>query len=299
MRAILFLVFIGFTIKVFSQTTTNKTITNSQPDKSQGGVTLPDGTFIPNAPKKVSDKNNNQVAAVGPGSTGVVQDGSSKVSYDSMKGLYERQKALIPHLPQEERPNYHHSMGLLEAYFKAYDEGNVETARQLFDKLNEEAGDLIKNKPIVAFRYNELFKTVLSSNVKFGIYKDSNDLYLQVGQDAFCTVSTLSTDNIVGILQAFDKAIWWPEQCYNEKMEVNKPLGSFGGVTIEFDSQEEGRFCRFLINIKGETSSDRLISEQTVWMSVLNFSCLVDKMRNAPELYKKRIKAHENAIKLK
>ena len=53
MRAILFLVFIGFTINVFGQTTTNKTITNSQPDKSQGGVTFPNGTFIPNVAKKV------------------------------------------------------------------------------------------------------------------------------------------------------------------------------------------------------------------------------------------------------
>ena len=34
-------------------------------------------------------------------------------------------------------------------------------------------------------------------------------------------------------------------------------------------------------------------------MSVLDVSCLIDKIRNAPELYKKRIKAHENALKLK
>jgi hypothetical protein len=46
-------------------------------------------------------------------------------------------------------------------------------------------------------------------------------------------------------------------------------------------------------------SRDRLISELTVWMSVLNFSCLIDKMRNAPEMYQKHKKAQENAGKLK
>ena len=299
MRASSFLFLLIFAVKVFGQSTTNTNQTNSQTDKSPGGVTLPDGTFIPNTPKKVSNQNNNQVAAVGSGSTGALQDGTSKVTYDSLKRLYERQKTVSEYVPDAEKLIYNDSMNLLDAYFKAFEEGNVEATRQLFERSNDKTKDLLKNKSIVAFRYNEIFKKMISSDVRFGIYKDSDEFYLAVGEDAFKTVSTLSVENILGILQAYEKAMKWLEQCYNEKMNVTKPLGNFGGVSIEFDSKDDGKFCRFVIHIKGQMTSDRLISEQTVWMTILNFSCLVDKMQNAPEMYQKHKKAKENAGKLK
>jgi hypothetical protein len=296
MKAFLVTLMLCFSFDVFANDTNSTRKPSNEDQKGSGGVTLPDGTFIPNSPKKKVDQSPTQ-SPLNLG--GVIQDGSSKVTYDYLKGLYERQKTLIAYLPDQERLIYHDSINLLDAYFKAYEEGNTDAARQLFERFNEKTKDLLKNKPIVAFKYNEIFKKVISSDVRFDIYKDSDDFYLAIGEDAFRTVSTLSVDNIIGIVQAYDKAMKWSDQCFNEKMEVNKPLGSFGSVTIEFDSKEEGRFSRFIVHVKGEMSRDRLISEQTVWMSVLNFSCLIDKMRNAPEMYQKHKKEQENAGKLK
>jgi hypothetical protein len=296
MKPFLFTLMLSLSFDVLAIDTNSTNEPAKKDQKGSGGVTLPDGTFIPNSPKKNADQSTTKTTlSLG----GVIQDGSSKDTYDYLKGLYERQKTLIAYLPDQERLIYHDSINLLDAYFKAYEEGNSEAARQLFERFNEVTKDLIKNKPIVAFKYNEIFKKVISSDVRFDIYKDSDNFYLAIGEDAFRTVSTLSVDNIIGIVQAFDKAMKWSDQCFNEKLEVNKPLGTFGNVTIEFDSKEEGRFSKFIVNVKGEMSRDRLISEQTVWMSVLNFSCLIDKMCNAPEMYQKHKKAQENAGKLK
>jgi len=264
--------------------------------KPQGGVTLPDGTFIPNTPKKVSVQQESNVEQKENRS---IKDGASQSVYNDLKKIYERQKIVIKFIPSDDNNFYSDSINLLELYLKAYEEGNMESARIFFNRFDEKINDTLKNKPVIAYKYNELIKKFLETEVTFGIYKNSDDFYLAIGDGAFKTVATLSVNNIMSIIQAYEKSMKWSVQCFDEKMEVTKPLGSFGGVSIEFDSKAEGGFVRYIFHIKGQMDSDRLLSEQTVWMTGLNFSCLINRMRNAPEMYEKHKKAQSNAEKLK
>ncbi len=294
MKVLLVVLTFCFSIRVDATDTNSTNNSVSDDQKRAGGVTLPDGTFIPNSPKKKEDPSNSQLA-----SENVIQDRSSKVTYDYLRGVYERQKTLLPYLPQSERIYYRDTMNLLDAYFKAFEEGNEEKIRLCNLKVKERANDLLMNKPVVALSYNEILKKVVSSDVRFAMYSNSDQFYLAVGEDPFRTLATLSAENIVGIVEAFNKSMKWAEQCYNDKMEVNKPMGSFGGLKIEFESEEGGRFSKYNINIKGDMGNDRLISEQNVWMTLTDFACLIDKIRNAPQMYEERIKRKQNADKLK
>lgn len=226
-------------------------------------------------------------------------DGSTKECYEAIQKQRARTEVAIGYIPKSDRDAYLEFLNLTEIYLKSYESGNLDNAKLLYEKVESFLKKTYTEKPVVAYRYNDILKTLLTTPVRFNIYKDSNNFYLAVGEGSFKTVATLSAENLLGLIQAYDKWLRWSQQCEKEKMEVSKPLGSFGGVILEFESLEEGKFNRVLMDVEGESGPDRLLSRQSVWMSNLNFRCLYERIREAPTIYQKNIKSRDDADRLK
>ncbi len=185
-----------------------------------------------------------------------------------------------------------------ETFVKEYESRETDR-KSAYTKYTNALTAVYDSKPVVGYNYNEILKTEIATPIEFNLYKNSDLFYIKVGDGNFCTVATVSPRQLLDLVIISDKIDAWIAQCIADKMDVTKEVGGFGGVNLELVSSDLGDNIYFLLTVKGEVGSDRILEKQTVRVSLLNWRCLYMKFSKVKEIYDKREQLKANAEKLK
>ena len=188
---------------------------------------------------------------------------------------------------------------LTECFITSYESNVPQERGKLALEYLIQKNDLLKNCPCYAEKYNEFVKKLLPTPIKFNVYSDSNDFYIQVGDGAFCTIATVELSDILNLLNNSRKINDWFDQCLTEGLDTNKEIGSYGNIGLELVSRKKGTLIWISLKANGETTKDRLIEEQSVMLTKLNWDILTAKLTQVNEIFNERENRKNNAEKLR
>lgn len=187
---------------------------------------------------------------------------------------------------------------LYKEWIKVYQK-NPKDARRAYKKCFADIQNLLKEKDIIAYKYNEFLKREVEVPVQFNLFTNSNDFYFKIGDGDFSTIASVSLKQLLELQKAITKIQGWKQQCREQKLNARKDVGRFGGINLEFVSKDKGKNIYVWMTAKGAWAKDRMITEQTVRLTPLNISAIYFHIGRASELYKAREEEKRNAEKLK
>lgn len=186
-----------------------------------------------------------------------------------------------------------------EKFVREYESGDEQAKLAAYAVHMQTWTRVLENKPVYGYKYNEILKRRTTVPITFNIYKDSDSFYIQVGDGALCTVASVSVEALQQLAEQLMKINEWSQKCIQEKIDVEKDAGSFGGVSLEFVSKNNAENIFVLLTARGAFAEDRLVEKQTVIVNMLNLNALMRRIAKAKELYDQREKVRRNADKLK
>ncbi len=218
-----------------------------------------------------------------------------EILIDNLKKIYANQITLLKKIYLTPRSNSDMKTAIL--LIKIYEQLLSISPENYFDKkyngLILQSQNIMKQKDIIAYKYNEILKEDIEVAVEFNISYNSDDFYFKIGDGAFSTVVFLNKSQLLELKQSIIKIQEWKSKCRKDKMNVRKKVGDFGKMSIEFVSDYNGEFIYILLTAKGA------ILKQTVGINTLNISAIYWHIMNAPKLYSEKEKLINNANKLK
>ena len=118
----------------------------------------------------------------------------SHKAYEKAKAYADRTKRNINSYVGPDVDTVKLIMAVGDEFIREYESGD-ETARVTASKAYMERLKLVYgNKPVYGYKYNSLLKKEIAVPIVFGIYRNSDDFYIEVGDGAFCTVASLPID---------------------------------------------------------------------------------------------------------
>jgi len=177
--------------------------------------------------------------------------------------------------------------------------GDTARATQELARFQTLLHQTLQNKKVIGLKFNEFMDRELEEEVRFGLYRDADRFYVELGTGSFRVLGDLSVEQLLDLLEAGLKARAWVSQCEEEKLETSKAIGKWGGVEMEFQATEGGAHSWVWLDVRGKVDTDRLLSHVRVRLSPLNFQCLLQRMVNARDLIEQRQREAANAAKLK
>jgi hypothetical protein len=183
-------------------------------------------------------------------------------------------------------------------WIKSYDR-NPSDLVPAYKKLQQQGQQIFQRKQIVAYKYNEFLGAEIEVPVVFNLFKDSDSFYFKVGDGDFSTIAPVSISELLSLMDAIQKVQEWKQTCRRERLSTRKEVGRFGGISLEFVSQEEGENIYVWMTAKGPWAKDRMIEEQKVRLTPLNISAIYFHIGRSKELYDARDERRKNAERLK
>lgn len=183
-------------------------------------------------------------------------------------------------------------------WIRSYDK-NPDKPVPAYKKLHQQGQKIFQSKQIVAYKYNEFLGAETEVPVEFNLFTDSDSFYFKVGDGDFSTVAPVSISDLLSLMDAIQKVQKWKQTCRRERMDTRKDVGRFGGISLEFISQDEGENIYVWMTAKGPWAKDRMIEEQRVRLTPLNISAVYFHIGRAKELYDAREEQRINAKRLK
>jgi hypothetical protein len=178
--------------------------------------------------------------------------------------------------------------------FKPEDIKNIIGEYDLFKE------NLYSNKKINGYAYNEFVKKQIPKRIRFDMYSNTNEFYLQVGDGDFSTVVTMNTSDIVALYNTSDKVNNWARQCFSEKMDTRKPVAmENANISLTFVSKNNGGNSYIELAVMGKYSKNSMITEQRVMLDLMNYNSLIYRIRNINKILSKRQSELDNADRLR
>lgn len=225
----------------------------------------------------------------------------AEVDFKEIKTQIENQIVRLSNDTYQSKSDRQTADELLRLYrdwLKSY-ENSESDPMATYKEYRKQVAEIFRRKQIVAYEYNEFLKMETEVPILFNLFKDANRYYFKVGDGDLSTIAEIPPSEMIGLMRAIDKVKDWGDTCKKEQMDTRKDIGSFGGFSMEFVSQQKGENISVWLTAKGEWGQDRMIEEQTVRLNLLNMRAMFYQMGQAGELLEARTQQRENASKLK
>jgi len=172
-------------------------------------------------------------------------------------------------------------------------------ALEAYNECCERVRDILVNKPIVGLRYNEFVGREVEVPIYFGLFKEGDRFYFRIGDGDFSTVTPMTVRELYDFHMALEKVGKWKQQCRRTRMNARKPVGRFGGMSLEFISKEEGDNIYVWLTAVGPWGRDRMVEEQTVRLTPLNITAMYYDIGRCQELVDSWEEEQRNAQRLR
>lgn len=186
-----------------------------------------------------------------------------------------------------------------EEFVRQYENGDEKTRLAAIATARQRVEKIMENKTVYGYKYNEFLKEETAIPIFFDLFKDMSRFYIKIGDGDICTVVPIDGEDMLGLYKQLIKIINWAQQCKDQKLDVNKDAGSFGGLKLTFVSEDKAESIYVWLRASGPFAEDRILEMQTVRMNMLNVNALRIRMEKAKEIYDQTKKSKENADKLK
>ena len=185
-----------------------------------------------------------------------------------------------------------------EHFVKVY-EADPNNAQEATKAYYDRQIAIVREKPVIGYSYNEILKKNVEVPVEFNIFEKTDDVYLKVGDGQFSTAAIMNPAEMLRFVESFSRVDEWITQCMNEKMNAQKQVGNFGGVSLEFFSADNADNIYFLLTVRGPFTTESMIEEQNVVLTDLNWRSLYGKMTKFSSMLDARGERKRNADKLR
>jgi len=190
-------------------------------------------------------------------------------------------------------------LGLTKSFINDFNSTPENERLKLVNTYLANRDSILLQKSITAFKKNEIMNKMLPVNMKYAIYNNADIFYIQTGDDPFCTMSDLRLDDILKLINADKKIDEWMQQCLKEKLDVNKPIGRFGQVTLNLISTDNSNTIAIRAEVIGDYGKDRMIKEQAVGLNYINWICLKARIWKTNDIVNAREKKKRDADRLR
>lgn len=222
-----------------------------------------------------------------------------KANYEQLKKNLPRLKQNIIYSIDEDIAFYKKYHQLREKFIEDYESGDAQGKVDAYNSYEAKSILMLERKQVLGYKYNELLKEEVTTPIDFNLFSNSDSFYITVGEGGFSTLAILAPRDALNLIRQIDKIFTWQATCSDEKMDVTKDAGSFGGVSLRFVSQSNGNHVFVWFTAKGTMTSDHLIDKQVVKLNTINLFALKLKLQKLPDLVDKRNQNRKNAEKLK
>ena len=142
--------------------------------------------------------------------------------------------------------------------------------------------------PVIGAKYNEVLKEYIKTPVRYNIFENEDQFYLSVGDGNWCTVSGIESNDLPAIIEWLDKSRKWATECFREKIIAKKESPNWGGISLTFNAEDDGKTAYLILDINGPYSSQSLLAHQRVILTILDASRLMNKMVHSEDILKAR-----------
>jgi hypothetical protein len=227
------------------------------------------------------------------------QKAGSRATYDEIKAGADRMERELSWTKGPDIEVIKTLIPSMRGYVKAYESGNKAWAESAYAVLCDAWDKRVGEKPVYGYEYNESLRDEVVKPVDFGMSADGDGFYVLVGEGDFSTLARISREEVADMIKAMGQGLEWIGQSEKQKLNTTRALGRWGGISLEFASKINGDISYFWLEVQGSSSPRHLMTQARIRLGVLNYQCLLTRMRQAGEKAGKQGRAGAGSYKLK